>query len=65
MRHDFQFALADDDANDVAQKIAEYNLLAFPVVDESNEILGIVTVDDAMDILAPDNWQKRLPRLFG
>jgi Mg/Co/Ni transporter MgtE len=49
----------------VAQKIAEYNLLALPVVDEAGEILGIVTVDDAIEILLPKGWRQRLPRLFG
>jgi Mg/Co/Ni transporter MgtE len=49
----------------VAQTIAEYNLLALPVLDEEREILGIVTVDDAMEILLPTGWRQRLPRLFG
>jgi Mg/Co/Ni transporter MgtE len=65
MRHGFQHARADDRAVDVAQKIAEYNLLALPVIDESGEILGIVTVDDAMEILLPKDWRQRLPKLFG
>ena len=65
MRDDFQFAAPGDDAEDAAQKISEYNLLALPVVDELGEIVGIITVDDAMEILIPDNWQKRLPRLLG
>jgi len=33
----------------VAEKIAEYNLLALPVIDDLGDILGIVTVDDAMN----------------
>lgn len=65
MRSDFQKALPDEPANEVAQRIAEYNLLALPVVDDSGEILGIITVDDAMEILLPKNWRHRLPRLFG
>src|SRR2546428_2721926 len=65
MRHGFQHARADDRAVDVAQKIAEYNLLALPVIDETGEILGIVTVDDAMEILLPKDWRQRLPKLFG
>src|SRR2546421_8596234 len=65
MRHEFQHAQADDRAVDVAQKIAEYNLLALPVIDESGEILGIVTVDDAMEILLPKDWRQRLPKLIG
>ena len=64
MRQNFQFARPDESAEDVAQQISEFNLLALPVVDEAGEILGIVTVDDAMEILIPKNWQQRLPRLF-
>jgi CBS domain-containing protein len=65
MRHEFQTANPYDSATEVAHKIAEYNLLALPVVDEGGDILGIVTVDDAMEILLPKGWRQRLPRLFG
>lgn len=65
MRSEFQKAHPDEPANEVAQRIAEYNLLALPVVDESGDILGIITVDDAMEILLPKDWRQRLPRLFG
>ncbi|MDQ3906942.1 MAG: CBS domain-containing protein [Acidobacteriota bacterium] len=65
MREDFQTAHPDDSARDVAERIAEYNLLALPVVDDEGEIAGIVTVDDAMEWLLPKGWRQRLPRLFG
>jgi flagellar motility protein MotE (MotC chaperone)/sporulation protein YlmC with PRC-barrel domain len=65
MRDEFQMARADDSAREVAEKIAEYNLLALPVVDEAGDILGIITVDDAMEMLLPKGWRQRLPRLFG
>jgi magnesium transporter len=65
MRREVQFAHPDDAAADVAQKIAEYNLLALPVLDDSGDILGIVTFDDAIEILLPKDWRQRLPRLFG
>jgi Mg/Co/Ni transporter MgtE len=65
MRDEFQTAHPDDSAKDVSQKIAEYNLLALPVVDEAGDILGIITVDDAMEMLLPKGWRQRLPRLFG
>lgn len=65
MRTEFQSAHADESAKEVAQRIAEYNLLALPVVEESGDILGIITVDDAMEILLPKDWRQRLPRLFG
>jgi len=64
MRSEFQKAHPDEPANEVAQRIAEYNLLALPVMDESGDILGIITVDDAMEILLPKDWRQRLPRLF-
>lgn len=65
MRSEFRFAHPSDSAADVAQTISEYNLLALPVVDDMGEIAGIVTVDDAMEILLPKTLQRRLPRLFG
>ena len=64
MRTEFQRASAQEPAREVAQRIAEYNLLALPVVDESGDILGIITVDDAMEILLPKDWRQHLPRLF-
>jgi len=53
--------LADEDA--VAEVVAHYNLLAVPVTDREHHLVGIVTVDDAMDAILPDAWRKRLPRL--
>ena len=64
MRSEYQTAHPDDAANEVAQRIAEYNLLALPVVDDGGDILGIITVDDAMELLLPKDWRHRLPRLF-
>lgn len=42
---------ADADQEEVARLIAKYDLLALPVVDRSHYILGIITVDDVMDVL--------------
>ncbi|MGH9948402.1 MAG: magnesium transporter MgtE N-terminal domain-containing protein [Pyrinomonadaceae bacterium] len=65
MRTEFRYAHPSESAEEVAQTIAEYNLLALPVIDDEGDIAGIVTVDDAMEILLPKNLQRRLPRLFG
>jgi magnesium transporter len=65
MRDEYQAAHPDDSAREVAEKIAEYNLLALPVLDNTGDILGIVTVDDAMEMLLPKGWRQRLPRIFG
>jgi magnesium transporter len=53
-----------DDQEDVAQTISKYDLLAVPVVNEENQIQGIVTADDALDKIIPTAWKKRLPRFF-
>ncbi len=65
MRQNFQFAHPNDSAKEVAETIAEYNLLALPIIDDEGDLAGIVTVDDAMEILIPKSWEQRLPRLFG
>lgn len=65
MRSEFRSAHPSDTAEEAAQIISEYNLLALPVVDSEGDICGIVTVDDAMEVLIPRNLQRRLPRLFG
>ncbi len=65
MRREFQFAHPNDTAEETAHTIAEYNLLALPVIDDEGDLAGIVTVDDAMEILLPKNLNKSLPRLFG
>ena len=54
--------LADQD--EVAAVVAHYNLLAVPVVDDEARLVGIVTVDDAIDTVIPTAWKKRLPRVF-
>ena len=41
----------DMDQEEVARIVARYDILAVPVVDDSNRLVGIVTVDDVIDIL--------------
>lgn len=43
-----------EDKEDVAKKISKYDLLALPVVDLENRLVGIVTVDDAIDVIADE-----------
>ena len=40
-----------EDKEDVANKLAKYDFLALPVVDRENRLVGIVTVDDAIDVI--------------
>jgi len=53
--------LADQD--EVAEVVARYNLLAVPVIDDEERLVGIVTVDDAIDTVIPAGWRRRLPRI--
>lgn len=51
--------------HEVAYLIAKYDLLSIPVIEEgTDKMLGIVTLDDAIDIILPTAYKKRLPRFF-
>ena len=50
--------------DDVAQVISKYNLLAVPVLDDAQRLVGMVTADDALDKIIPTAWKKRLPRFY-
>lgn len=45
---------ADADQEEVAQIVARYNLLAVPVVDADDRILGVITVDDVIDVITEE-----------
>jgi magnesium transporter len=42
---------ADADQEEVAQQVARYNLLAIPVVDDEERIIGVITVDDIIEVI--------------
>lgn len=48
-----------DDVIEVVTTMADYNLLAVPVIDEDRHILGVITVDDALEAAIPDDWRQR------
>jgi CBS domain-containing protein len=43
----------DEDKDEVVEAITKYNLLAVPVVDDEERLVGIVTVDDVIDLVRP------------
>jgi CBS domain-containing protein len=58
-------AYPDDEPQHVAEVIAEYNLLAIPVVDGDRHFLGAITVDDILDVLLKESWRRARSRSFG
>jgi len=64
MVHDLITVAPLDSQEEVSRAIARYNLLAAPVVDSEGRMLGIVTVDDAIDAVLPTRWKKRIPKAF-
>src|SRR6187397_3194710 len=57
-------ARVDTDQEEVARQVASYNLLAIPVVDAENKLVGIITVDDVIDVIKDEATEDVL-RLAG
>ncbi len=47
----------DDDNEIVAKKLSDYDFLAIPVVDDGNRLVGIVTVDDVVDVVIEESTE--------
>jgi magnesium transporter len=54
MQRDVISVMGDTDQQDVARVIARYDLYAVPVVDEARRLVGIITVDDVLDVLTEE-----------
>lgn len=52
------YAFTSDDRESVAKSISKYNLLALPVVDSEKRLVGIVTVDDALDVIEEETTKE-------
>src|SRR4051812_13565358 len=64
MTADLISARVDTDQEEVARQVASYNLLAVPVVDEENKLVGVITVDDVIDVIK-DEVTEDIYRLAG
>jgi magnesium transporter len=64
MTIDLITARVDTYQEEVARQVAAYNLLAIPVVDEENKLVGIITVDDVIDVIKEEATED-INRLAG
>lgn len=51
----------DADLTDVALLMSDFNLATVPVVDDGDHLLGVVTYDDILEALIPEDWRRREP----
>ena len=52
-------ASPSDDIIDITTRMADFNLLTLPVIDDRGHILGVITVDDALEAAIPEDWRRR------
>ncbi len=64
MTHNVIHVHTDADVEEIAQTLTEYNLMALPVVNDENELQGVITVDDALEEILPEDWRRRIPRIW-
>jgi flagellar motility protein MotE (MotC chaperone)/sporulation protein YlmC with PRC-barrel domain len=55
--NDISALTANTSLHEVSSYLASYNLLAAPIIDANERLLGAVTVDDVLDHLLPENWR--------
>ncbi|MFI5004840.1 MAG: magnesium transporter MgtE N-terminal domain-containing protein [Solirubrobacterales bacterium] len=49
----------DADLPEVARTMTDYNLVTLPVVDEQLRLVGVITVDDVLELTLPAGWRRR------
>ncbi|WP_168627991.1 MULTISPECIES: magnesium transporter MgtE N-terminal domain-containing protein [unclassified Cryobacterium] len=49
---------ADTSAAEVSRILASYDLVSVPVVDDQHHLVGVVTIDDVLDYLLPEDWRS-------
>jgi Mg/Co/Ni transporter MgtE len=49
----------DADLEELARLMADYDLAVIPVVDEGERMVGVVTVDDVLELLLPSGWRRQ------
>ena len=49
----------ETDVPEVARLMSDYNLVAMPVLDAERRPVGIIAVDDVLELLVPEEWRRR------
>jgi hypothetical protein len=59
IKHEVPCLSPDASFEEVARLMADYNLTSIPVIDESERMVGVVTVDDVLEAMLPRGWRRR------
>ncbi|HEX4436587.1 MAG TPA: CBS domain-containing protein [Solirubrobacteraceae bacterium] len=59
LKHEVPCLSPDAPFEEVARLMADYNLTSIPVVDETKRMVGVVTVDDVLEVMLPRGWRRR------
>jgi len=54
----------DADLEEVSRLMTDYDLTVVPVVDDEQQLLGVITVDDVLELVVPRGWRRNF-RIFG
>jgi len=52
-------AHTDEELPEIACLMSDYNLMALPITDDAGTLVGVVTVDDVLEALVPEEWRRR------
>ena len=55
----------DADLPEVARELTDFNLTALPVVNDDEQVIGVVAVDDVLELLFPEEWRRRFTAFSG
>lgn len=59
VKHEVPCLSPDASFEEVARLMADYNLTSIPVIGESGQMVGVVTVDDVLEVMLPRGWRRR------
>jgi len=55
----------DAELEEVARTMTDFDLTVVPVVDENDQLVGVITVDDVLEVVLPQSWRRHFGLLGG